>query len=123
MKARDRYPLEGVSCRLDGSTHPVVNLSLGGFFVATPRPLIVGQVVALDLVLGDASQVPIVGRVAWLNPPGKEKDQDLPPGFGVEITRISLPDKLRLVTTLREHSANEGPPPPKLNIQTRIPRD
>jgi Tfp pilus assembly protein PilZ len=99
MKSYDRFIIPGARCQLGGETFLVADLSLGGFFVACPLPLATGQVVALDLEFTDGTRVPVVGRVAWVNE--NDKHPGRPPGFGVEVTRIALADKLHLVALLR----------------------
>jgi hypothetical protein len=108
MRSRDRITLDDARCVCDGETLPVADLSLGGFFVVTERPLITGQVVALRLSIGER-EIPLVGKVAWVNEHDAPRRPALPPGFGVAITRIELGDKVALVDILRRASA---PPPP-----------
>ena len=107
MKSGDRLPVEDARCMLDGEGLPIKNLSLGGFFVATERPLINGQVVALRVVVAER-EIPVVGKVAWVNERDTPRQPDLPPGFGVSITRIDLTDKLALVEILRRRSRRPG---------------
>ena len=109
MKSRDRVHLEDARCVLDGEALPVANLSLGGFFVATGRPLLAGQIVALRLQVG-GREIPIFGKVAWVNGADAPRHTDLPPGFGVAITRIDLADKVALVEILRQASRRPGAP-------------
>lgn len=109
MKSRDRITLDDARCLLDGEALPVANLSLGGFFVATDKPLITGQVVALRLQVG-SRDIPIFGKVAWVNARDDRRHAELPPGFGVSITRIDLADKVALVDILRRASRRPGSP-------------
>ena len=108
MKSGDRLPVDDARCILDGEGLPIKNLSLGGFFVATDRPLINGQIVALRVLVADRD-IPIVGKVAWVNEKDAPRQAELPPGFGVSITRIDLTDKLALVEILRRRSRRPGP--------------
>jgi Tfp pilus assembly protein PilZ len=112
MKSRDRLTVDHARCMLDGEALPVENLSLGGFFVATERPLILGQIVALRVLVVDR-EIPVVGKVAWVNEKDAPRQPGLPPGFGVAITRIELPDKLALVEILRRRSRRPGTPAPR----------
>jgi Tfp pilus assembly protein PilZ len=109
MKSRDRLTVDDARCMLDGEGLAIKNLSLGGFFVATDRPLILGQIVALRVLVADRD-IPIVGKVAWVNEAEAPRQPALPPGFGVAITRIELPDKLALVEILRRRSRRPGGP-------------
>jgi Tfp pilus assembly protein PilZ len=110
MKSRDRLHLEDARCVIDGEALPVANLSLGGFFVATERPLLAGQIVSLRLTVG-GREIPVFGKVAWVNGADAPRHADLPPGFGVAITRIDLADKVALVDILRQASRRPGSPP------------
>lgn len=101
MKASDRYLVDGISCRLDGVAMPVANLSVGGFFAATPQPPMKGQVVGMDLCLPDREPFEVVCRVTWINDPDRPKTPSLPQGFGVKITRIAFPDKLAILDVLK----------------------
>jgi len=110
MKSRDRLTVDDARCMLDGEGLPIKNLSLGGFFVATERPLILGQIVALRVLLADR-EIPVVGKVAWVNERDSPRQPALPTGFGVAITRIELGDKLALVEILRRRSRRPGGTP------------
>lgn len=101
MKASDRFFVKGVSCSLDGQPLRVANLSVGGLFAASPSPPMVGQVVWLELTLGQQPAFPVVGTVTWINDPQKPKAADLPQGFGVKITRIAFPHKLAILDLLK----------------------
>lgn len=103
MRSKDRIALDDARCVLDGESLAVANLSLGGFFVATDKPLIAGQVVALRLQVA-GRDIPLFGKVAWVNEKDAPRQPGLPAGFGVAITRIELPDKVALVEILRRHA-------------------
>jgi Tfp pilus assembly protein PilZ len=106
VKSSDRFFVDGVKCRYDGAPHPVANLSVGGFFVATPRVPMKGQVLDLELQLGKLRTFRILGTVTWVND-GSRPEQ--PAGFGVKITKIDLGDKVALIDLLRR--AEEGSAP------------
>ena len=109
MKSRDRLRLDDARCLLDGQPLPVANLSLGGFFVASETPLIAGQVVAMRLQVA-GRDIPIFGKVAWVNARDQPRQPELPAGFGVSITRIDLADKVALVDILRRAARRPGSP-------------
>ena len=102
MKSSERFFIDGVTCRLNGDDLPVANLSVGGFFAATLRPPLPGQVVRLELVLGDRESYEVMGRVTWLNAGRAPRAPLLPNGFGVRITEIGLPAKLAIVKVLKK---------------------
>ena len=111
MKASDRFPLDGITCIVDGERLTVANLSLGGFFAATQSPPMQGQVLALDLDLPGQAPFRVLGRVTWINDAQAPRAKDLPEGFGIKITEIGLAGKLALVALLkrsREQAQRRG---------------
>ena len=101
MKGTDRYFVDGVICRLEGRDLRVANMSVSGMFAATEQPLPPGQVVELELQLGDRPPFSVLARVTWVNDPAAPRAPHLPQGFGVQITRIALPDKVAIVDLLK----------------------
>ena len=83
MKATERFFVNGVICRYDGRGLPVANLSVGGLFAATEQPPPRGQVVSLELDLGDSHTHPILGTVTWVNDGHDPRAPELPAGFGI----------------------------------------
>lgn len=113
MKASDRFFVDGIWCLVDGSRLPVANLSLGGFFAATRRAPMKGQVLAVELELPGHAPIRVLARVTWINDPLKPRAKGLPEGFGLKITEIGLAEKLALVALLkrapRAPGAGRGP--------------
>lgn len=101
MKGSDRFLVGGVNCVLEGRSLPVANLSVGGLFVATDLPLQVGQLIEMEVALQGREPFRVLARVSWYNDPEAPKAPDLPPGFGVQIMRIGLADKLAIVDLLK----------------------
>ena len=101
IKGSDRYEVDGASCRLDGQLLAVANLSVSGLFVVTETPLPPGMVIELELALQDRPPFRVLGKVSWVNDTVSRKAPGLPRGFGVQITRIALPDKLAIVEVLK----------------------
>jgi len=101
MNGTDRYRVRGVSCRLGDHRVDIVNISVGGMFVACDAPLTKGQGVSLELSLPHRA-LSIVGQVSWTNERNMPKVKDLPPGFGVKIVRMDFVDKMALLGFLRE---------------------
>lgn len=99
MRSTDRFAVADVACRLGGRWHPVVDLSVGGFFVQAgedaPPP---GQLVDLELRLGAHAPARVRAKVVWRDETGASRRGR---GFGVQITRIDLRDKIALVDWLR----------------------
>ena len=112
MKATDRYLVSDIACQLNGRVVPVLNLSVGGFFVATDDLPIPGQVVDLELRLPKRSPFGVLAKVTWINRPAPTdaKGRALPQGFGVKITQIAFPDKLAILDLLKR-SSRSGPRP------------
>jgi len=67
-----------------------VDLSCGGVYVTEARPVEEKTAVKLELKLPNAAgrSFNAEGVVAWANGQGKRRKMALPPGFGVEFTRI-----------------------------------
>jgi hypothetical protein len=101
MKASDRFFVEGVRCRVLGAHLPVANLSVGGFYVATEQSPILGQILDLEMVLGERPPFRMSGRVTWVNDPARPGGTELPRGFGIKIVRIDFQDKLAIVDFLK----------------------
>ena len=93
MKARDRYFVEGVSCLLDGEALRVANLGTGGFFAETDTPPRLGQTLVMELLLPQRTKCRVVGEVSWINKAHGRRVEELPPGFGVKLTRLERRDR------------------------------
>jgi hypothetical protein len=78
----------------------VTDVSLGGVFIETPRPLEVGDPVQLAFLDG-ASKLRVSGRVRWVTPFGGLGDARA--GMGVELVGVSEPERLRIFELLRGH--------------------
>jgi hypothetical protein len=107
MKGADRYFVDGVCCLLEGRQMPVANMSMSGMFAATDQPLPTGQVVELELQIGDRAPFSVLARVTWVNDLAAPRAPHLPQGFGVQITRIALPDKLAIVELLKRMESQD----------------
>ncbi len=101
MKGTDRYHLANVGCMFGGEQRRVNNLSVGGCYVETELPPESGLVVRLQLNLPGGSEIPAVGRVAWVNHPTTPCCTWLPPGFGFQLQRVSFTDKMAILACLR----------------------
>ena len=108
MRDKDRFVFRGIECEIGDERKPVTNLSLGGFFVASDRPIAPGQVIAVHLVFPSRA-FPLHVKVAWVNEPPNPKQPSLPTGFGVSIKQIDLGDKLALIELLRVASRSQPP--------------
>ena len=109
MRSSERFFISGVTCRLDRDGLPVANLSVGGLFAATERPPLLGQVVKLELLLGEGESYEVMARVTWLNDGASRRAPRLPCGFGVRITQIGLPAKLAILNVLKRAGGNRPP--------------
>jgi Tfp pilus assembly protein PilZ len=111
MKARDRYFVEGVSCLLDGRSMRVANLGTGGFFAETDQPPRLGQTLVLELVLPQRASCRVVCEVSWINGPQGRGVNELPPGFGVKLTRLDRNDREAIEELLKRSDPVLGPSP------------
>ena len=101
MKSTDRFLVEGVVCTVHGRTLPVMNLSVGGLFVATASPPPAGELLELELTLTARPAFRVMGKVVWINEADGARAASLPRGFGFKITRIALPDKIAILDFLK----------------------
>jgi uncharacterized protein (TIGR02266 family) len=63
-----------------------LNISPGGMFIRTDKPLEEGAMVYLQFTLKDGSRlIEGMGKVVWVNPPGVK---DRIPGMGVEFVNF-----------------------------------
>lgn len=111
IKGKDRYPIPGLTCTIDGRTQPVANLSVGGFFVEASEPIVIGRVVSALLAIKDGVALEVKGKVAWVNETVRPRVAQLPPGFGLKIQRISFRDRMEIVRLLGEARALTGQGP------------
>jgi uncharacterized protein (TIGR02266 family) len=61
------------------------NLSKGGLFIETDRPLLVGTELALRFTIPDVGPIEVRGSVAWVRP---ETMEGKSPGMGVEFEHL-----------------------------------
>jgi Tfp pilus assembly protein PilZ len=109
LKARDRYFVEGVTCLLDGESLRIANLGIGGFFAETDRPPRLGQTLVMELVL-PRTACRVVGEVTWINSAhGRYRVHELPPGFGVRLTRLERRDREMIEELLKRSDPVLGP--------------
>ncbi|MDB4966962.1 MAG: type pilus assembly PilZ [Myxococcales bacterium] len=75
----------------------VDNLSPGGLFVHTTRPLDIGTDVDLEVLIADEdTPIHVRGKVVWLRPqPGQH------PGMGIQFTGVMGPLLLEMVNTTK----------------------
>jgi len=75
-----------------------VDLSCGGVYVTEARPVEEKTTVMLEIKLPNTAgkSFNAEGVVAWANGLGKRRKMTLPPGFGVEFTRIAEEDNLAI---------------------------
>lgn len=109
MRATDRFPVEGVTCSLEDQAMRVTNLSLSGLFAATERPPLAGQVVSLELSLPGHGPFTVVGAVSWINPRETPRAPELPPGFGLRITKMELLAKVAILDLLKRSAETSAP--------------
>jgi Tfp pilus assembly protein PilZ len=102
MKATDRHFVDDVVCVLEGAAEllRVANLSVGGLFAATKHPPEPGALLTVELRL-PRRDCWVVGRVSWINDPGKPVSAALPEGFGLMFTRVPPDDQAAIRAVLR----------------------
>lgn len=87
-----------VTFTLDGVSRSgfSVDLSNGGVYVTEARPVEEKKTISLEIKLPNTTgrSIKAQGIVAWANGQGKRRKMSLPPGFGVEFTKIAEEDHL-----------------------------
>jgi uncharacterized protein (TIGR02266 family) len=81
------------------------DISHGGLFVATWKPLPLGTEVTVSFVLPGGHQVTALGRVAWLKEQGDAEGTEGTPGMGVRFTMLSVEDRRAIETFLARRPA------------------
>ena len=82
-----------------------IDLSTGGFFLETERPLLVETPLDLEFTLpGIGSTIRCKGRVAWVNYPKLRRKSHLPAGMGVQFLELALDD----MYAIRNYIDSEG---------------
>ncbi|MDF1535460.1 MAG: TIGR02266 family protein [bacterium] len=80
---------------MESFTDYTINLSLGGLYIKTTRPLETGSIITVDFTLpGFAYSFRIKGKVVWKK--SAETDEG-PPGMGIEFTELSKADEAILL--------------------------
>jgi len=102
MRGADRFSGEGMRARCWGKDLTVINLSVGGLFLASESPPPPTQRLVLELHLGAADLLQARVSVVWINDSSVPRAPHLPTGFGVRIHDMPLTDKLRLLGFLRQ---------------------
>jgi len=76
------------------------DMSIGGMFIRTAKPLPVGEVFTLKLILPGTSDALNIGcEVAW-NRAKEKSTESRPPGMGIKFVQISETDQHRLKNEL-----------------------
>ena len=83
--------------RGDLSRDIVNDLSPGGLFVRTSKPLDIGTDVDLEVVLADETPIHVRGRVVWLR-----AAPDTRPGMGIQFTGPIGPLLVEMVEASRQ---------------------
>jgi hypothetical protein len=102
MHYSDRYILSDARAWLSGAPVSVGNVSVGGMFICTPLPPTPGTQVALTVEVDSHPAFVAQGTVVWTNRGDVRKAPHLPEGFGFQIRRVALQDKLFLVQRLKK---------------------
>jgi hypothetical protein len=114
LRSTDRFVLDGIRASLYGQGVDVADISVGGLFVATPSLPLPGTALILELVIEGHPPFEVGGSVVWVNTSPERRAARLPDGFGFQIRKIALVDKLTLVNRLRqaeEHGVDLARPP------------
>ena len=81
------------------------DISEGGLFVSTVRPLPVGSEMTISFVLPGGHTVTTRGRVAWLSTP---RDDESTPGMGVRFERLEPDPRMGSRMAALRYVANDA---------------
>jgi uncharacterized protein (TIGR02266 family) len=116
MEGTREHPRYAVDLQVDCSTwgafysNRVTNLSRGGLFIRSDRPLPVSSEVDLTLTLsGNATRIQARGRVIW-NYDIQRSSGRLVPGMGIKLVDMAPDDHRRLL----EYLESLGPADPRI---------
>ena len=108
MKEKRRFPRVLVRALVDYESPGTflydysTDLSEGGLFIETQKPLSQGTTLTLRFTLPNVDRVfQIQGRVAWLNE-GSKPAGKLPSGMGIEFMDMDAADRKTLQTYVKE---------------------
>jgi hypothetical protein len=103
MKGADRFIPSQIhaTCCCCGRKVQLLNISLGGYYVAAEVRPRIGESMSIEVDLGTQPPFRIYGQVAWINESAKPRAPELPPGYGVRIMQIDMVAKLALLNYLR----------------------
>jgi hypothetical protein len=103
MKASDRFSAGPVraTCACCGRIYEVLNLSLGGMFLAGESHPRVGHGLTIDVSVPAHPAFRVTVSVAWTNAGEEPRAPELPLGFGVRIQNIDMVAKISLLQYLR----------------------
>lgn len=109
MKSSDRFSSHEIRavCCCCGRKLDVINVSLGGLFVASEIRPRVGESMTIELRIGTQAPFRIQGQVAWVNEGKTLPAPELPLGYGVRIHEIDMVAKLALLNYLRHVGDNQ----------------
>ncbi len=103
MKASDRFSAGPVyaTCACCGRVYEVLNLSLGGMFLAGECHPRVGDAMTIAVTVPGRPPFRTGVSVAWINSGEDPRAPELPMGFGVRILNIDMVAKIALLQYLR----------------------
>lgn len=77
------------------------NISCGGLFIKTPKPLPKGEALAIKLQIpGEAEPIKVEAVVAWSRADAGSAEN--PPGMGIQFIQVSDSDRQRLLSCIKQ---------------------
>jgi len=97
--------IEGEGAYLYDYSH---DMSEGGIFIATGKPLSVGEKIKLKFILPELlEEIEADGEVTWVNPPGSV---DPPAGMGIKFVDVSDEEKAHIQDVIARIEGGKGVP-------------
>jgi uncharacterized protein (TIGR02266 family) len=74
-----------------------MNISRGGMFISTKKPLKVGTAISLEFIIPDIKvPIKVKGKVLWINEPKQIKGTNLIPGMGIKFQGLHEKERKKL---------------------------
>ena len=98
-----RVGAKGITASIDADDCNIENISIGGLFIRTTKPMPIGMPVRVDLTKpGFASSLQVSGRVVSVVTEADSERLDSPPGNGIELDPMPIETEKKLRALLSE---------------------
>jgi Tfp pilus assembly protein PilZ len=111
--------LDAQSANVGGADFQIENISAGGLFMRTTKPMPLGMPVRVELLKpGLKAAVQVSGRVVAVVTEAEAQRQEIAPGVGIELDPLPVETEKRLHALLRELGLKDLADPTDLDPDT-----